>query len=433
MSYKAKLLASSISIVCSIASFSSVYAAEGAKGNTADNPNEVIPELIPPSEMYSHDIYGLIALQVAGRHYEGHCAANPDYSGTSSCRDAATDHRAYKSGKNNEGTQLNNESRIGWRGFAHFSALPRDVLFIWQVEAGYVDPSFSNQNGSYIGNRDTFIGLENKAGFGLLRLGRVLTPLYELVDWPASNPGLGDVWDWGGSIAGVDYNDRQSDTIRWDSNELWKGFTIDVAVGAGQDRDGDTDSYDAPSNYYHGMAAHQKFNYGRNSSIQIDLAYEMNYKSDVSYSDDSGEYDNPDLATLNGSWDNQTYLMGIQGVQGFSFMNETIGYFAQYRLAKAKDKSSNNANPDQKEKGYSLGLMYNFGQDNKWQAKVGYAHLDNVEVDSESDMKTDKKAWSTQLLYSIDEHAVVYARYRDLQFEDSDDFQEASVGIEYWF
>ncbi|AMO56517.1 hypothetical protein GZ77_06940 [Endozoicomonas montiporae] len=105
-------------------------------------------------------------------------------------------------------------NRLGWRGYAKFDGLPEHTRFIWQVETGYVDPSFSPRSGSYFGERDTFVGFDSQK-FGLVRAGRVLTPIYELVDWPGSNPGLGDVWDWGGYIGGRKHNDRQSDTIRW--------------------------------------------------------------------------------------------------------------------------------------------------------------------------------------------------------------------------
>ena len=203
------------------------------------------------TDKYGHDIYGVIAVQMANRNYDD----MPQH----------------------DGFQVNNETRLGWKGYANFDGLPDHTKFVWQVEGGYVDPSFSNQNGAYLGNRDTFVGFDSDS-FGLIRVGRVLTPLYEIVDWPASNPGLGDVWDWGGSIAGQDFNDRQSDTIRWDTKELWSGFTLDLAFGAGKDRDGDTGSRKAGSNYYHGIAAHQKFDYS-SGWLQLDLAYEMNYNT----------------------------------------------------------------------------------------------------------------------------------------------------------
>ena len=382
------------------------------EGNLEDNPNQMIPELMPPDEKYGHDIYGLIALQVLGRHYD-------------------KDIKSYSDGtkSNNAGIQLNNESRLGWRGFAHFDVLSRKTTFVWQIESGYVDPSFSgNQQGAYLGSRDTFVGLKHES-MGLLRLGRVLTPLYELIDWPGSNPGLGDIWDWGGSIAGVDYNDRQSDTVRWDSNELWSGFTLDVAIGLGRDRDGDTDSEKADSNYYHSMAGHQKFAYGSSNWIQLDLAYEINYKSqDATYNQVFDGTKIETQKTLNGYWDNYTYLAGLQGA------HNPVGYFAQYRYAKAK--RSQPSTFDQKETGYTAGLTYNFGMGGKWQAKAAYAKLNDLKVDGQPDTtNTGKHVWSVQMLFNIDSNAVVYIRYRDITYSSdaTSNWTEGSAGVEYWF
>lgn len=346
---------------------------------------------------YGHDFYGIIAVQVAHRDYDNAVA--------------------------NNGAQINNETRLGWRGYAKFDQLPEHTKFIWQVETGYVDASFGGLGKGYLGERDTFVGFESTV-FGKVRAGRVLTPLYELVDWPASNPGLGDVWDWGGTIGGNKHNDRQSDTIRFDSNELWTGFTFDLAVGAGNDRAGSTDSINADQNYWHGAAAHQKFDYD-NGWFQLDFAYEMNYKTQEKITNDNGD------VTDTNFWNNQAYLIGVQGGHGF------FGYFAQYRLAKAKNTSDNIKEEQQSN---SVGLMYNFGENNRWQAKVGYAKNYDLKVGGTTQNNTADDVWSTQLMYSIDSNAVVYARYRQVDAGETylnrgktDSFKEASVGIEYWF
>ncbi|USD67711.1 porin [Vibrio sp. SCSIO 43136] len=356
--------------------------------------------------------YGLVALQLANRDYEVPTGAE---------------------GNPNSGVQANNETRLGWRGTAHFDSW-ENTTFIWQVESGYVDESFGGEDGGngYLGRRDTYIGFQNDA-YGLIRVGRVLTPIYELIDWPATNPGMGNVWDWGGAIGGNNFNDRQSDTIRWDTNELWEGFSLDLAVGAGADRAGATDSQRANKNYWHGGAAHQKFTVGDNGWVQFDLAYEMNYNTQ----DKSGN--NPDTGSKDPAfyWDNQTYLIGTQG--GF---DNGIGYFAYYRVADAQ----NTLGDDEREKSYSIGLMYNFGEDNKWQAKVAHAENKGLEVNGKRIADTEDDVTSMQLMYSVDSNAVVYARYAMNNLGEahttrpdyvgrwkSDSFDEASIGIEYWF
>lgn len=104
-----------------------------------------------------YDVYGIIALQA---HY-----------------------RDYENSPSLTGFQTNNESRIGFRGSKQFQNF--GPKFIWQIEGGYVDPSYSDHTASGgFGERDTFVGFEDFDSFGQFRLGRVLTPLYEVVDWP---------------------------------------------------------------------------------------------------------------------------------------------------------------------------------------------------------------------------------------------------------
>lgn len=134
----------------------------------------------------------------------------------------------YNTTDNNDsstGYAVENESRIGFR--AHKDMFD-DVLITMQIESGYVDStdwSHGGVSGGVLGFRDTFIGASGS--WGNLRVGRVLTPLYEIVDWPFSNPGLGSVFDWGG-ING--HYDRQSNQIRYDSAKFG-GFSFAASVG----------------------------------------------------------------------------------------------------------------------------------------------------------------------------------------------------------
>ena len=134
----------------------------------------------------------------------------------------------YNTTDNNDsstGYAVENESRIGFR--AHKEMFD-DVLITMQIESGYVDStdwSHGGVSGGVLGFRDTFIGASGS--WGNLRVGRVLTPLYEIVDWPFSNPGLGSVFDWGG-ING--HYDRQSNQVRYDSAKFG-GFSFAASVG----------------------------------------------------------------------------------------------------------------------------------------------------------------------------------------------------------
>lgn len=84
--------------------------------------------------------------------------------------------------------QFENESRFGLRGTKELARGPK---LIWQMEGGNVGDAGAN---SGLGVRDTFVGFEFDDG-GKLRAGRLLTPLYEIVDWPYSGQRAGAVFD----------------------------------------------------------------------------------------------------------------------------------------------------------------------------------------------------------------------------------------------
>ncbi|NNN44157.1 MULTISPECIES: porin [unclassified Vibrio] len=334
---------------------------------------------VSAAESANYEVYGVIALQAAYRDYDAGSKEADDKLG---------------------GTQFNNESRLGFRGEKDFKNI--ESTFIWQIEAGYVDPSFADP-GSEWGTRDTFVGFKHDS-YGTVRLGRVLSPLYELVDWPASNPGLGDVYDWGGAIGGTKHQDRASNTIRWDTPTLADSLSMNLAYGvAGKDGAQKGDGKD----YWMGAAAHYKL-----SVFQFDLAYEGNR----------------DVAKEGTEWDNDAYLFGVQG-----WFDNGLSFYAQYKMMEAKpsvgDKEKQNA--------YSAGVAYTTGD---WQFKLGYAKNDELKVGGDKLKGSDDDVLSVQALYFVDPSAVLYARARTLDFGKayngrwkSADYDEYSVGVEYYF
>ena len=55
-----------------------------------------------------------------------------------------------------------------------------------QIESGYIDnyDSAHELPDGVLGFRDSFVGVSSN--WGDIRFGRMLTPLYELIDWPYS-------------------------------------------------------------------------------------------------------------------------------------------------------------------------------------------------------------------------------------------------------
>ncbi|MEZ8826806.1 chitoporin [Vibrio amylolyticus] len=354
----------------------------------ADGANSDAAKEYLTQDSFAYEVYGIVAMQAAYRDYDtGDSDTNNNLSGM----------------------QLNNESRIGFRGtkdFANFGP-----TFLWQIEGGYVDPSFGGE-GAGLGERDTFVGFESDS-MGKVRLGRVLTPMYELVDWPASNPGLGDVYDWGGAIGGAKYQDRQSNTIRWDSPTYADAFSLDVAGGAG-----DKAGLGEGDDYWGGIAAHYVL-----GPIQFDAAYEGNRN----------------IAYESATWENDTYLVGMQG-----WFDNGIAFFAQYKMMEA----SSNSGVKEKQNAMSAGLMYNTGD---WQYKLGYAANFDLDRNGQTIENTGDDVISAQVMYFVDPSAVLYVRARTLDFGDgasftdgpnsdgdvnrgkSGDYNELSVGVEYYF
>ncbi|MCG9232357.1 MULTISPECIES: chitoporin [Vibrio] len=351
----------------------------------ADGANSDAAKEFLTKDSFSYEVYGIIAMQAAYRDYDSGNKATDDDLG---------------------GMQLNNESRIGFRGkkqFANFGP-----TFIWQIEGGYVDPSFGGE-GAGLGERDTFVGFES-ASWGQVRLGRVLTPMYELVDWPASNPGLGDVYDWGGAIGGAKYQDRQSNTIRWDSPMYADKFSLDIAAGAG-----DKAGLGEGDDYWGGIAAHYKI-----GPIQLDAAYEGNRNIKM-----EGQ-----------TWENNTYLVGAQG-----WFDNGISFFAQYKYMEAD--ASNGVS--EKQDAMSAAIMYTTGD---WQYKLAYAANFDLERDGKTLSNTSDDVVSAQIMYFVDPSAVLYARARMNDFNEgldglddaarwtsgtNGDYNEYSVGVEYYF
>jgi len=396
---------------------SSMFMSGVALANDADATN---PKLL--EEGLSYEIYGIVALQAAYRNYDSDNQVTDD---------------------NMSGLQYNNETRIGFRGKKQFANL--GPMFVWQVEGGYVDPSFGG-NGAGFGDRDTFVGLESKE-MGLIRVGRVLTPLYELVDWPGSNPGLGDIFDWGGGIGGAKYQDRQSDTIRWDTPLYFDALSFDIAAGAG-----DKSGLGEGDDHWAGIAAHYSI-----GPIQLDFAYEGNRNVEAeSIAEVTAVPGIPGTPAEGGKppipgidpiylitgetrlWDNDTYLVGIQG-----WFDNGISFFAQYKMMYASEDLTGT---EEKQNAMTSGLMYTTGN---WQYKLAYAANFDLEQNGKTIDDSSDSVLSAQVMYFVDPSAVLYARVRTVDFGKggdtlnspdeyvarwkSADFNELSVGVEYTF
>lgn len=279
------------------------------------------------------------------------------------------------------GYDYENESRIGFR--ANKDMFDNVNVFM-QIESGYVGDD--GASGS-LGVRDTFLGLQGD--WGKVRFGRMLTPLYEIVDWPYSNPGLGRVFDWGGDVKA--HYDRKGDIARYDSPALGN-LTFNVSVGRG---DTATDG----SNHF-GAAVH----YNVADIVTLHGGYENN-------SNYAG-----------GSIDSSAYILGFELPLPAGF-----GLAGAYKYSEGESKSTAGADADQGQ--YSIIGQYWNGP---WGFKVGYAANLESEI---NDVKQgdDDEVLSAQLMY-VHNGFVPYVRVGQHDaYNASDKTAFVRVGLEYGF
>ncbi|PMN89043.1 porin [Enterovibrio norvegicus] len=131
-------------------------------------------------------------------------------------------------GDTNAGVEV--ESRIGFKGVVEFDDFAPN--FVWQIESGNANNRDSgtdpwNKYHGILGGRDTYVGLDFES-IGTLTFGRRTNVVYDYVDWPHTNPGLGNVFDWNNAI-GASYEDRADNMLRWDSAN-YGGFNYKASL-----------------------------------------------------------------------------------------------------------------------------------------------------------------------------------------------------------
>ncbi len=187
-------------------------------------------------------------------------------------------------GANSQGWGLENESRVGFRGHKELS--PGFTAFV-QIESGWVDNQdwAHGTQGGTLGQRDTFVGL--KGDWGKVRFGRVLTPMFEIVDWPFSNPGMGGVFDWNSDI-GAFNRDRHSNQIRYDSPSM-AGWNVALTTGRGESQSWASkgiSGFPVEDNYFYGASVGTRF--ADMVSVNVGIETEMDRMQAAGLSDTFG-------------------------------------------------------------------------------------------------------------------------------------------------
>ncbi|PTP16787.1 porin [Vibrio sp. 10N.286.51.C3] len=337
----------------------------------------------------------------------------------------------YNTTDNNDsssGYAVENESRIGFR--AHKDMF-EDFTITMQIESGYVDStdwSHGGVSGGVLGFRDTFVGASGS--WGNLRVGRVLTPLYEIVDWPFSNPGLGSVFDWGG-ING--HYDRQSNQVRYDSAKFG-GFSFAASVG----RDDNDNGGGAATRDANFVGASAKYSFEKvtlmgavESGTRVVAATEDQWAVGTAADVAGGVKDaNDQLVTEGGNYlksegtagyddDTFAYIVGFEASLPAGF-----GFAAAY-----KGEELDNGIRKVTQDSYSIIGQY-------WNGpigfKLGYAANLESETNGSKDANSDSNTISGQLM-AVHNGFVPYLRVAGRTVGDADTDIVTRVGLEYGF
>lgn len=287
-----------------------------------------------------------------------------------------------------------NESYIGFRGSKEIID-GVDVLF--QIESGYVGYEATM---SGLGTFDTFVGFDTD--YGKLRFGRMKSALYELVDWPYTNPGLGRVFDWGGDVKWHQSN-RMSNMIRYDGS-LQETAVGDFNLVLSVNRD---DVSQSGSHTYSARVTYTSY-----AQFKIHGAYEQ---TDNMLIEDGSVDRHADTAG---------YIIGIETPlwdTGFKF-------YAGYKSGENVDLQTQ---VKRTQDAISVIGEYWYGI---YGAKLGYAKNFDLEIDGVKQLDTQDEVYSLQLMANMPNGFLPYVRvgYTDAyNAEEKDMFYRA--GLEFWF
>ncbi|MDE1513440.1 porin [Vibrio sp. dsl-7] len=283
------------------------------------------------------------------------------------------------------------ESRVGFRGVVEFEDFGPD--FVWQIEGGNAnnggfspDTSWTHVDNGQFGARDTYLGLSFD-GVGSFKYGRQLVAAYNYVDWPHSNPGLGNVFDWNQDI-GASFEDRANNVLRFDSVNFG-GFNVQLTLsGMGSTTDALVTS--------------------------IGASYQMG------------------PVNLHGGYYTQgsyTDANGAAGDQSYSIVGATLGLDA-FTLTGAVKLMENGVN-DGEQMAYSATAQY--VMNNQWVYKVGIAGTNDAKFDGKKQADTSDLALTARLGYLLPS-TYLFIDSRNYKMNAADGFDmNILVGAEYYF
>ena len=326
------------------------------------------------------------------------------------------------------------ESRVGFRGVVEFEDFAPNL--IWQIEGGNAnnggfDPnqSWTHSDNGQLGARDTFLGLDFE-GVGSFKFGRQLVAAYNYVDWPHSNPGLGNVFDWNNDIKAA-FEDRANNVLRYDSANF-NGFNFQATL-SGMASNTDQIVGSLGTSYTTSLFSVHAGYYKQNGYDKDVAATAPSFGFDESACDKDSATDKADencygsiagsAAKTEKAGDVSYYIVG-----GSMFLGDVT-------LTAAMKHMENNAygGADVKAKQTAYSATAQYVLDGKWVFKAGYSATDDAKVDGKKQADTEDLALNARLGYLLPS-TYLYVDSRNYKMDNSSNWTNAIlVGAEYYF
>ncbi|HHY0328695.1 TPA: porin [Vibrio cholerae] len=315
------------------------------------------------------------------------------------------------------------ESRIGLRGTQSFNNFGPD--FVWQIETSN---AYNGDKGGQFGGRDTYLGLAFD-GVGTVKAGRQLVSIYDYVDWPHSNPGLGNVFDWHNAI-GAGYQDRADHVIRFDSAD-YSGFKYSLSASK---MDSSTDN--AVVSF---ALAYNAERFGLHGGAYLGSKEETKTAAKAGH----WELKIKDDGTYGSEWVKPTAASTSESQAAYYLVGGNVSITDKLSLTAAWKHMTNEVNNvERKQDAYSATLAY--WATSEWLFKAGYAATTKAKFGGETQAETDSQAITARALYVLDPSAVLYFDIRNYDMmtptegddkgkADANDQTRFLLGVEYYF
>lgn len=306
------------------------------------------------------------------------------------------------------------ESRVGFRGKVDFEDFGPTLL--WQIEGGNADNSAKS---GQLGARDTYLGLEFD-GVGQFKYGRQLVAAYNYVDWPHSNPGLGNVFDWNNDI-GASFQDRADSVFRFDS-ATWNGFNFQATL-SGMTQNTDQMVTSLGTSFTKEMFSVHA-GYYKQKSYEQGVDEPEKYKLNDSNSQVIVNPDWLDWKAAGGDKQKETVDSQSYYILGGSLFLGDVTLTAAYKDMEKGSKS---------QKAYSATAQYVI--DGKWVLKAGYAATnDATDLENSGDTAVNfRLGYLLPSTYLFIDSRNYKSSTKDNSYQTSEWSNNLLIGAEYYF